>query len=156
MPIRIELGPRDIKQGQFVAVKRFDGEKETLKTSDACKSVTAMLESVQAAMFAKWVFTDKDVKTSELSGFTRGMFRNIVNIVFNSLFPEPRESWTRALHWFTHSRSSAASWTRRRLFMPRSVETFHARMRWRNWVPGKRTALEHLFLWNTLEHLWQT
>lgn len=53
VPIRIELGPRDIKQDQFVAVKRFDGEKKTIKNADACKSISEMLESAQAAMFAK-------------------------------------------------------------------------------------------------------
>ena len=35
VPIRIELGPRDVQKGEFVAVRRDTGEKATLALSDA-------------------------------------------------------------------------------------------------------------------------
>ncbi len=53
MPLRIELGPRDIKQGQFVAVRRDTGEKTTLKIGDAAKSIRDLLSKIQDDMFNK-------------------------------------------------------------------------------------------------------
>ena len=47
----MELGPRDIKQGEFVAVKRVTGEKVTLKLSDAATSINDMLKSIHQHMF---------------------------------------------------------------------------------------------------------
>ena len=53
VPIRIEIGPRDLKQGQFVAVRRDNGEKSTLKIADAATSIPALLDNIHDSMFAK-------------------------------------------------------------------------------------------------------
>jgi len=53
VPIRIEIGPRDVQKAEFVAVRRDTGDKVTLKLSDAVKAVTKMLDDVQTSMFTK-------------------------------------------------------------------------------------------------------
>ncbi|XP_070578959.1 bifunctional glutamate/proline--tRNA ligase-like [Ptychodera flava] len=53
VPIRIELGPRDIKQGQFVAVRRDTGEKMTISADGAVNKIKSLLEDIQASLFAK-------------------------------------------------------------------------------------------------------
>eukprot|EP00096_Caligus_rogercresseyi_P003966 TRINITY_DN1801_c0_g1_i1.p1 TRINITY_DN1801_c0_g1~~TRINITY_DN1801_c0_g1_i1.p1 ORF type:complete len:1654 (+),score=500.98 TRINITY_DN1801_c0_g1_i1:395-4963(+) len=50
VPIRLELGPRDMKQNQFVVVRRDTGEKVVLKE---IKDVVALLDTIQSDMFAK-------------------------------------------------------------------------------------------------------
>ncbi|CAN7984851.1 unnamed protein product, partial [Ixodes hexagonus] len=51
VPIRVEIGPRDMQQAQFVAVRRDTGEKLTYKTSTAVKDVKDLLENIQKSMF---------------------------------------------------------------------------------------------------------
>ncbi len=53
VPIRIELGPRDVKSNQMVIVKRFTGEKLTISLDDAATKVTTILEEVHHGMFNK-------------------------------------------------------------------------------------------------------
>lgn len=50
VPIRIEIGPRDIKQGVFVMVRRDSGEKETLKETDLVSTLDKTLESIQSSL----------------------------------------------------------------------------------------------------------
>lgn len=51
VPIRVEIGPRDMQQQQFVAVRRDTGEKLTYKTTTAVKDVKDLLENIQESMF---------------------------------------------------------------------------------------------------------
>ena len=53
VPIRLELGPRDIKNAQYVAVRRDTGEKTVLKKSDLVKDISATLDAIQKDMFQK-------------------------------------------------------------------------------------------------------
>ncbi len=53
VPIRIELGPRDIKNGEYVAVRRDTGEKVTLKKSSLASDVSNLLLTIQSDMFSK-------------------------------------------------------------------------------------------------------
>lgn len=53
VPVRIELGPRDIEAGQCVVVTRHDGEKETVSLEGIEKTVTEKLEAVRAGLYAK-------------------------------------------------------------------------------------------------------
>jgi len=53
VPLRVELGPRDIKQGQVVVVRRDTGEKLTLKKDNITQQLSKLLEQVQAAMFER-------------------------------------------------------------------------------------------------------
>ncbi|XP_077984659.1 bifunctional glutamate/proline--tRNA ligase-like [Glandiceps talaboti] len=53
VPIRIELGPQDLKQKQFVAVRRDTGEKVTLSEEKAVEQIKSLLEDIQDNLFKK-------------------------------------------------------------------------------------------------------
>jgi len=53
VPIRIEVGPRDMKNNQYVAVRRDNLEKLTMKKSGLKDDIPALLETIQSTMFAK-------------------------------------------------------------------------------------------------------
>ncbi len=54
VPIRIELGPRDVEAGTLVAVRRDTGEKLTLKNdADLVKTISALLDTIQSGLFNK-------------------------------------------------------------------------------------------------------
>ncbi|KAH3856985.1 hypothetical protein DPMN_099582 [Dreissena polymorpha] len=53
VPLRVELGPRDIKQNQIVIVRRDTGEKLTIKNDGIVKQVKDLLDQVQADMFKR-------------------------------------------------------------------------------------------------------
>ncbi|MEM3127264.1 MAG: proline--tRNA ligase [Candidatus Woesearchaeota archaeon] len=51
VPIRIELGPKDIDQNQVVAVKRNDSQKIAVKIKDLQKKIPALLDEIQNELF---------------------------------------------------------------------------------------------------------
>uniref|UniRef100_A0A673KR50 glutamate--tRNA ligase n=1 Tax=Sinocyclocheilus rhinocerous TaxID=307959 RepID=A0A673KR50_9TELE len=51
VPIRLEVGPKDLKQGRFVAVRRDTGEKLTVPEADAEKKILNLLEEIQNNLF---------------------------------------------------------------------------------------------------------
>jgi bifunctional glutamyl/prolyl-tRNA synthetase len=53
VPIRIELGPKDMKQKQVVAVRRDTGEKLTLQRDTAVNDVLHLLETIHCNMLDK-------------------------------------------------------------------------------------------------------
>uniref|UniRef100_A0A8C2AHW1 Glutamyl-prolyl-tRNA synthetase 1 n=1 Tax=Cyprinus carpio TaxID=7962 RepID=A0A8C2AHW1_CYPCA len=53
VPIRLEVGPKDLKQGQFVAVRRDTGEKLTVPEADAEKKILNLLEEIQNNLFKR-------------------------------------------------------------------------------------------------------
>ncbi|XP_050407010.2 bifunctional glutamate/proline--tRNA ligase [Patella vulgata] len=53
VPIRLELGPRDIKQSTVVAVKRNTGEKLTLKQENISQQIKDILENIQDSLYQK-------------------------------------------------------------------------------------------------------
>lgn len=53
VPIRVELGPKDLKNQQLVAVRRDNGEKITISRSKAAEDIAALLDTVQKALFEK-------------------------------------------------------------------------------------------------------
>ncbi|ESO85454.1 hypothetical protein LOTGIDRAFT_154947 [Lottia gigantea] len=53
VPIRVELGPRDIKQKTVVAVRRDTGEKITLKQDNIAKQITDLLDTIQSSLYNK-------------------------------------------------------------------------------------------------------
>ncbi|KAJ1523501.1 hypothetical protein ONE63_001353 [Megalurothrips usitatus] len=53
VPIRVELGPKDLKNQQLVAVRRDNGEKITISRSSADSELAALLDTVQKALFNK-------------------------------------------------------------------------------------------------------
>ena len=53
IPIRIELGPRDLKQSQVVMVRRDTGQKTPVNEADILSTVNKLLEEIQDNMLAK-------------------------------------------------------------------------------------------------------
>ncbi len=53
IPLRIELGPKDLEQGHVVIVRRDNGKKEFVKDKDVKKRIPQILEQMHDEMFAK-------------------------------------------------------------------------------------------------------
>nr|XP_019935574.1 PREDICTED: bifunctional glutamate/proline--tRNA ligase isoform X2 [Paralichthys olivaceus] len=53
VPIRLEVGPKDMQQRQCVAVRRDSGAKVTIPEADAETKLAAMLEDIQNCLFKK-------------------------------------------------------------------------------------------------------
>lgn len=53
VPLRLELGSRDLAAGTVVAVRRDSGEKLTLPQAELASRVPALLEQIQADLFQK-------------------------------------------------------------------------------------------------------
>ncbi len=53
VPLRIELGPRDIEAGKFVAVRRDETEKTEYERADAVKTVQTLLGLMKKSLFAR-------------------------------------------------------------------------------------------------------
>jgi prolyl-tRNA synthetase len=51
VPLRIELGPKDIEKGQAVLVRRDTGEKSFTPQEGLARTVVDMLESIQKSLF---------------------------------------------------------------------------------------------------------
>lgn len=59
VPVRIEIGPRDIEKGQFVIVRRDTGEKSFVQISKAKTAVKSALKSIQKSLIKK---VDRELK----------------------------------------------------------------------------------------------
>lgn len=55
MPIRLEVGPKDIKQAQCVAVRRDTGEKVLLPDGEVENRIKLLLEEIQDNLFKRYV-----------------------------------------------------------------------------------------------------
>lgn len=53
MPLRLEVGPKDLKAQQLVAVRRDTGEKITIPLADVEKKIPALLETIHESMLNK-------------------------------------------------------------------------------------------------------
>jgi len=51
VPLRIEVGPRDIETGTVFVVRRDNGEKKPLSLPLACDSLSSLLDEIQLNMF---------------------------------------------------------------------------------------------------------
>jgi prolyl-tRNA synthetase len=51
VPVRLEIGPKDVAADRVVLVKRTDGDKREVPTADAIKGMTAMLADVQQELY---------------------------------------------------------------------------------------------------------
>jgi prolyl-tRNA synthetase len=70
VPIRLELGPRDLENNQAVLVRRDTGEKQPVPRSDLKQTVNAVLDEIQENLFRrakelreKYTFPVDDEKT---------------------------------------------------------------------------------------------
>jgi prolyl-tRNA synthetase len=53
VPIRIEIGPRDVRQKQVILVRRDTSEKTPSKEEDITATVTKLLEEIQGNLFRR-------------------------------------------------------------------------------------------------------
>lgn len=53
IPLRIEIGPKDIEKGHVVVVRRDNGDKEIVKEADLLKRVSEIINEMHSDMFAK-------------------------------------------------------------------------------------------------------
>lgn len=53
IPIRIEIGPKDIVSRQVIAVRRDTGEKETIKLTGLDKRIPKLLDEIQNSLYEK-------------------------------------------------------------------------------------------------------
>jgi prolyl-tRNA synthetase len=51
VPLRIEVGPRDVANDQVVVVERVEGNKKQLSTGEATSSMAEMLNDIQRALY---------------------------------------------------------------------------------------------------------
>lgn len=51
VPVRVEIGPRDLENGQATLVSRIDGDKQTVDLSAAPKQVESRLDDIQQQIF---------------------------------------------------------------------------------------------------------
>ncbi len=51
VPLRLEIGPKDIEKDQVILVRRDTGEKKAVKTKDLKKEVKKILEEIQKNLF---------------------------------------------------------------------------------------------------------
>lgn len=66
VPVRIEVGPRDLAEDRVVVVRRDTGEKSPLSTGEVAAVVPGLLESVQADLLAA-ATEARDARTVEVS-----------------------------------------------------------------------------------------
>ncbi len=76
VPLRIEIGPRDIKEGTVVLVRRDTKEKKTVKSDDVVKEVQAMLDSIQQHLFDE---ASKRLKESITDAATYDELKQVVS-----------------------------------------------------------------------------
>jgi bifunctional glutamyl/prolyl-tRNA synthetase len=53
VPIRVEIGPRDMRNDQFVMVSRVTGEKQSINRSVAIDNIQMMLKDIHQALYTK-------------------------------------------------------------------------------------------------------
>ncbi len=66
VPIRIEIGPKDVKKEQVIAVRRDTFEKVAVKDEELISSIDEMLEEIQDNLFSRAKkFLDESITTVE-------------------------------------------------------------------------------------------
>ncbi|XP_007481476.1 bifunctional glutamate/proline--tRNA ligase [Monodelphis domestica] len=76
VPIRLEVGPRDMKNCQFVAVRRDTGEKLTIAEKEAETKLRDILEEIQVNLFKR---ASEDLKTHMVVANTMEEFQRVLD-----------------------------------------------------------------------------
>ncbi|NCB73670.1 MAG: proline--tRNA ligase [Clostridia bacterium] len=77
VPLRVEIGPKDIEAGHCVCVRRDSGEKITVELTELEARVSELLEEIHKGLFAK------AKKNLEEHSFTASSVEEVKNIVEN-------------------------------------------------------------------------
>ncbi|MDO8516883.1 MAG: proline--tRNA ligase [Nanoarchaeota archaeon] len=83
IPIRIELGERDLDKKEAVTVRRDNGKKQSIKIASLKKEIPKILEDIQKSMYekSKKLFYDKTEKASSLNELKKIIIDKKVAIV---------------------------------------------------------------------------
>lgn len=78
VPVRIEMGPRDIENGVCILVRRDTLEKQEVKLEDLSHEIGLLLEDIQANMFeeCKKRVQEKTTIATNMDEFTKNMNEN--------------------------------------------------------------------------------
>ena len=68
VPVRIELGPRDVAAGRVVVASRLGGDKEEVELAEASAGMAARLASVQRDLYAD-ALAYREANTHEITSF---------------------------------------------------------------------------------------
>jgi prolyl-tRNA synthetase len=66
VPVRVEVGPRDLAEGNVVLVRRDTSEKQAVPIEELVKRLPPLLHDIQTAMFAAAVARQEE-RTSEVT-----------------------------------------------------------------------------------------
>jgi prolyl-tRNA synthetase len=66
VPVRIEMGPRDLDEGVAVVVRRDTGEKNPVPSGEVAGRVAELLDEIQASLFAE-ALAFRDANTVDVS-----------------------------------------------------------------------------------------
>jgi len=71
IPLRIEIGPKDLEKQKAVLVKRYNKEKSDVPLAELDSSIESILEQIQKSMLenAKKLLAEKTIEVSDYSGF---------------------------------------------------------------------------------------
>jgi len=83
IPLRIEIGPKDLEKKEVIAVRRDNGKKESIKISDLKKNVSEILKDIQKSLFekSKKIFESKTERTDSLEKLKKLIDEKKVGIV---------------------------------------------------------------------------
>ncbi|XP_033000649.1 bifunctional glutamate/proline--tRNA ligase isoform X7 [Lacerta agilis] len=76
VPVRLEVGPRDMKNHQFVAVRRDTGEKLTFAEKEAVDQLRCVLDKIQTNLFDR---ASKDLKNHMVVANTMEEFQTALD-----------------------------------------------------------------------------
>ncbi|XP_050551484.1 bifunctional glutamate/proline--tRNA ligase isoform X9 [Spodoptera frugiperda] len=80
VPVRVELGPKDMARGEIVAVQRLTGDKKTFKRADAGKLLLELLDQTHNQMFDR-ATKERDARLSLVTkwdDFTNALERKFI------------------------------------------------------------------------------
>ena len=72
VPLRIEIGPRDLENGQAVIVRRDTAEKVTVSLADLAAETAKLLDMVQASLFER-ALKNREERTTQAQDFQEFM-----------------------------------------------------------------------------------
>lgn len=95
IPLRLEVGPQDIKKAQTTAVRRDNGVKSAIQLAALEASVSALLDSIQTDMYtrAKAEFDSRLVRVEKWDDFVPTLNRKCACLI----------AWCERTEWYTGS-----------------------------------------------------
>lgn len=75
VPVRVEIGPRDMKANQVIMVRRDTGEKYVVPVEEVLDKVAELLDTIQADLFqkAKTFLEENTVETADYDDFMKAI-----------------------------------------------------------------------------------